>query len=147
MPRAAGLGAASKAVQGKRGAPRSTPAGAVASTGIFTIYAGVGGAPHVTTIKMPPASGQPLLGDWNGDGLDTPGRYDRGRWFFTNAVVGSPTWQSMGTWGGQAGELPVIGLIDGDRQPDIGVFKDGVWNWRLSSDNTARLANFGAAGD
>ena len=147
MPRAAGLGAGTKTAKGTRVAPTSAPAVAVASTGIFTIYAGIGGAPRATTIRMPPANGQPLLGDWNGDGIDTPGRYDRGRWFFTNAIVGSPTWQSMGTWGGQAGEMPVIGLIDADRQPDIGVFKDGVWNWRLSSDNTARVANFGAAGD
>lgn len=147
MPRAAGLGNAAKKGQVPYRAPSSAPAGAVASSGIFTIYAGLGSAPRTTTIRMPPASGQPLLGDWNGDGIDTPGRYDRGRWFYTNAVVGSPAWQPRGTWGGQAGEIPVIGLIDADRQPDIGVFKDGAWKWQLSSDSTTRSLTFGAAGD
>jgi hypothetical protein len=152
MPAAAGLESArvagvTKASRASRGAPTSVPAGAVASTGVFTVYAGVGMQPKTTTIRMPVAAGQPLMADWNGDGVDSPGRYDRGRWFYTNAVVGSPAWQSKGTWGGQAGELPVVGLIDADRQPDIGVFKDGAWNWRLSSDNTTRTEAFGAAGD
>ena len=152
MPAAAGLGSENAGVEGqgsraKRGSPTSLPAGAVASTGVFTIFSGIGMPPKTTTIRMPAGSGQPLMADWNGDGIDTPGRYDRGRWFYTNAVVGSPAWQAKGTWGGQAGELPVTGLIDADRQPDIGVFKDGAWNWRLSSENTKRTETFGAAGD
>ncbi len=152
MPAAAGLGSVSaeattQSPRANRGSPTSIPAGALAATGVYTTYSGIGMPPHTTMVRMPPAAGQPLMADWNGDGVDTPGRYDRGRWFHTNAVVGSPTWQSMGSWGGQAGELPVVGFIDGDRQPDIGVFKDGAWNWRLSTDNTARTEGFGMAGD
>ena len=126
---------------------RSIPGAAAPSTGVFTVYSGLGMRTSRTTIRMPKASGTPLMGDWNGDGVDTPGRYSRGQWYFTNAVVGSPTWESRGAWGGQSGDVPVVGLIDGDRIPDIGVFRAGQWLWKLSADDSTRTDAFGAAGD
>ena len=34
----------------------------------------------------------PVAGDWNGDGVATPGRYEAGQWFTTDAAADSPQW-------------------------------------------------------
>jgi hypothetical protein len=127
--------------------PFSVPAAAVAGSGVFTIFSGLGLRLSRTTIQLPGGSGTPLMADWNGDGVDTPGRYDRGQWYYSNAVVGAPGWESKTNWGGQPGDLPMVGLIDKDRIPDVGVYRGGTWVWQLSTDGSTRTDNFGESGD
>ena len=127
------------------GTGRSVPAGATPGTGSYVVYGPVGGAPALTTITLPAAAGTPLMGDWDGDGLMTPGRYDNGSWFGSDGAVGTAGWVALGSLG-TSGDTPVVGRIDKDRQSDLGVFRDGVWTWQLSKGGT-RTDAFGQAGD
>ncbi len=127
--------------------PQSVPAAGSVSTGKWTVWTSVPGSRSTATVmSMPPGGGVPLLADWNGDGVATPGRYENGSWFVTNAAVDSAQWEGKATFGGQAGDIPVVGQLDADHRADIGVFRAGSWLWQLS-DGTSRTDQFGQAGD
>jgi hypothetical protein len=115
--------------------------------GDWVTYGPVGGAPTKITLKMPGVSGVPLMGDWNGDGLMTPGYYANGAWFTTDVSVLTDHWTQKTTFGGAAGDVPVVGLIDKDPIADVGVFNNGIWKWQLSTGKPAPDDNFGQAGD
>jgi hypothetical protein len=89
----------------------------------------------------------PLLADWNGDGIATPGRYDAGQWFVTNATVDSAQWEGKTAFGGNPGDIPVTGQIDKDGRADVGVFNGGTWLWQHSNGRQPSTDQFGAAGD
>lgn len=125
----------------------AVPASGATSTGQWTVWTGAPGRPTTTVMSMPPAGGLPLLGDWNGDGVATPGRYESGQWFVTNASVDSAQWEPKTSFGGDAADIPVVGYIDKDRKADIGVFRNGTWLWQRANGKPARTDDFGAAGD
>ncbi len=128
-------------------APRSVPAAANVAKGRWIVMSDGRGRNAATLVQLPPASGVPLMGDWNGDGIDTPGRYDNGQWFVTSASVGKPEWQSQGSFGGEAGDIPVVGNIDTDRTDDIGVYRAGTWLWQRANGQPSPPMSFGVAGD
>jgi hypothetical protein len=132
---------------GAKEVPRSVPAAASVATGGWQIWSTGYGRLSGTEIMMPPAAGTPLLGDWNGDGVDTPGRYEAGQWFITNAAVDSPQWEGLTAFGGDPTDIPVVGLIDGDRRADVGVFRNGEWHWHRANGKPSAVDNFGQAGD
>ena len=127
------------------GTGRSVPAAAAPGTGSFIVYGAVGGAPALTTITLPAASGTPLMGDWDGDGLMTPGRFDAGSWYGSDGIVGNAGWVGLGSLGTN-GDTPVVGRMDKDKQTDLGVFRDGNWTWQLSTGGS-RTDAFGNPGD
>ena len=131
------------------GKPISVPAAASMSTGVFTIFSALGRPASRTTIKTTPtpANGTPLLDDWNGDGVDTPGRFDNGKWFITNGAAGTRPWELMADFGAGEGNIPLTARFDGDRYPDLAVFNNGVWKWQESTKGGVRTENFGEAGD
>ncbi|MBI5931575.1 MAG: hypothetical protein HY862_19865 [Chloroflexi bacterium] len=60
----------------------------------------------------PPAGGQWVMGDWDGDGRKTPGVYAaNGVFYTTNATAASNQW--TGTWFGLLNRPPVAGRFDG----------------------------------
>ncbi len=126
---------------------RSVPAAGSTSSGMWTLWSGAPGRQAVTTITMPESTGIALLADWNGDGIATPGRYDGGRWFVTNAVVDSPVWEPLSTFGGAVGDIPIVGQIDKDSRADLGVFRGGVWHWKRANGKPIRNDHLGRAGD
>ena len=126
---------------------RSVPAAASVASGEWTVWAGGGGRLAGTTMSMPPAGGIPLLGDWNGDGVATPGRYEAGQWFVTNASVDAPQWEGKAAFGGDPADVPVVGRIDKDRRTDIGVFRAGEWRWQRANGKPSGVDQFGQAGD
>ncbi|MFM7148092.1 MAG: hypothetical protein ACKOW5_17410, partial [Actinomycetales bacterium] len=77
----------------------SIPASATAAGGTWVLGNGERMPVARTVVTLPPAGGTALLADWNGDGLATPGRYEDGRWYVTNATVGAQEWQSLATFG------------------------------------------------
>ena len=85
MPQPGGIAGAGKA------GGVSVPAAAAPDTGIFTVFSAFGRPAARTTVKTEPAplAGIPLMADWNGDGVETPGRYDNGKWFMTNGAAGT----------------------------------------------------------
>ena len=93
------------------------------------------------------SSGTPLMADWNGDGIATPGRYDAGVWYATDTVIGkTPAWKAVSSFSGQPGDIPVVGNLTQDRIPDVGFFRNGTWLWQLNGDK-AQTDQFGAQGD
>jgi murein DD-endopeptidase MepM/ murein hydrolase activator NlpD len=61
---------------------------------------------------------EPLLGDWDGDGLAQPGVWNpRGRMFKLSGPAGTTMLRF-----GSRGDRPVVGDWDGDRVWDVGVF-------------------------
>jgi CSLREA domain-containing protein len=60
---------------------------------------------------VPGGPGKWVMGDWNGDGIDSPGVYlDNGVFSFTNEVVGTASWTSI--WFGLLGRPPVVGRFN-----------------------------------
>lgn len=66
----------------------------------------------------------PVVGDWNGDGIDTVGVYraSTGQFFLTDAWEGTPSVDYMPILG-IPNDLPVIGDWDGDGRDGIGVYR------------------------
>jgi hypothetical protein len=72
-----------------------------------------------------PASGTPVVGDWDGDGVDTPGINIGGnRWILTN---GYDDIVDLDLTYGIAGDRPVVGDWDGDGIDGIGVVRGSTW--------------------
>lgn len=125
---------------------RAVPASGSASTGVWIAWTRQGKSSTGTTMRMPPGAGLAVVGDWNGDGVATPGRFDAGVWFLTNAAVGTAAWE-QGPSLGASGDIPVVGQFDDDGRADIGVFRDGQWSWSLSGGTPRSPDTFGVAGD
>ncbi len=69
--------------------------------------------------------GAPVMGDWNGDGRDTPGWFKRGWWYLTNRQDGKRA-QVIVRYGA-ARDVPVVGDWDGDGDDTIGVRRGDRW--------------------
>ena len=132
---------------GGRVIARSVPATASTASGDWHIWAGGYGREAGTLVTMPPAGGVPLLADWNGDGVPTPGRYEAGQWFITNGAADSPQWEGKAAFGGDPADNPVVGFIDKDKRADIGTFRNGEWHWQRANGKPVAVDNFGQAGD
>ncbi|MBR4832973.1 MAG: hypothetical protein IKU86_01395 [Thermoguttaceae bacterium] len=66
---------------------------------------------------------KPVVGDWNGDGVDRVGLYVDGRWFLDRD--GDGVWdEAQDLWAelGSQSDQPVSGDWDGDGKTDIGIF-------------------------
>ena len=83
----------------------------------------------------------PIAGDWNGDGIDTPGVFRAGLFIVTNGINGqnvngsAPLADATFAFG-VTGDLPVAGDWDGDGFDTVGIFRLGSWLF------TNRLADF-----
>jgi hypothetical protein len=92
------------------------------------------------------APGVPLVGDWDGDGDDTPAVREFGTnvWFLNNDIGEEPSHGvdvslRYGTWR----DFPLVGDWDGDGDDTIGVRQ---WNvWALRNSNTNGVADFSFA--
>ncbi len=92
-----------------------------------------------------------FTGDWNGDGIDTPGWYhpQTNTWYLRNSLSsGLPDIQF--TYGSQ-GDIPVVGDWDGDGRDSIGVFRPSTSSWLLRNSLSSGAADisfaFGNADD
>lgn len=79
------------------------------------------------------APGIPVAGDWDGDGIDTPGTFDpaTGWWYLTNSTTFS--WPEIRFEFGAAGHRPVVGDWNGDGYDSIGVVDGNLWYLRNSN--------------
>lgn len=85
-----------------------------------------------------------VVGDWNADGISTPGVYRSGRWFFSNTLGGPAT--SACTFG-SPGDVPVVGDWNGDGIDNPGVFRNGHWYTLDRCGGAVRSFVLGAKGD
>ena len=85
----------------------------------------------------------PVCGDWNNDGVETPGLVSGDRtWFLrdSNSSGGADAAFQYGSFDAQ----PVVGDWNGDGYDTIGTFgSNGVWNLRDSNSGGASSAAFG----
>ncbi|MFA7323487.1 MAG: VCBS repeat-containing protein, partial [Candidatus Nanopelagicales bacterium] len=129
--------------------PVSVPAVGNLATGAFLVGSGPrmrAASVHSTAAT---SSGTPLMADWNGDGIATPGRYDSGVWYATDTVIGkTPAWKAVTMFAGQPGDVPVVGDMTKDREPDVGFYRNGTWLWQYNGDkDKTATVQFGQAGD
>ncbi|HST29162.1 MAG TPA: NHL repeat-containing protein [Rudaea sp.] len=113
------------------------------------------GAPNITaTVASAQATDIPVTGDWNGDGIDTPGLYRPGtstfylwdRW--SNLSIANAEYVVIY---GVNGDRPVVGDWDGDGKDSLGTFRPSTNTFFLRNALTAGAADYmigyGAAGD
>lgn len=69
----------------------------------------------------------PLVGDWNGDGIDGIGLYKDGRWLLRDTTDGGSEEMTVHFGLAEPGWQPVAGDWDGDEADGLGLYKDGRW--------------------
>src|SRR5689334_20036517 len=95
-------------------------------------------------IKLGVETDQPIVGDWDGDGLSNPGVRTPSTRTFT---LKTPAGLSSVVLGG-AKDLPVTGDWDGDGRTDLGVRKAAKPTWVLRmADGTTTRVTFGSVTD
>jgi serine-aspartate repeat-containing protein C/D/E len=70
---------------------------------------------------------QPLVGDWNGDGIDQIAVFRGGTWMLDSDGDGRWTSTDTKVEFGRAGDQPIIGDFNGDQIDEIGVVRGDVW--------------------
>jgi hypothetical protein len=110
------------------------------ATGTFSLrYANTNGVPDLSFVYGPGSMGLiPLMGDWNGDGLDTPGLYNpaSGAFLLRNSLSGGGADISFiyGP-GGSAGYVPMAGDWNGDGTDTVGLYYPPTGVFILSDTN------------
>jgi hypothetical protein len=105
------------------------------------------GDPNATPVP-PPAGAIRLKGDWNGDGMDTPGWFKDGEWGLHDRSHAQGTTTRLRY--GQRGDIPVVGDWDGDGVDTVGVVRDGnLWILRNEYRRDAKdiVLRYGEPGD
>jgi hypothetical protein len=86
------------------------------------------------------ATWQPLVGDWDGDGVDGIGLYRNGE-FILRSIVAGQVQESRFSFGTlESGWQAIVGDWNGDGMDSIGLYKDGVF--MLSDDNITMTYRF-----
>jgi hypothetical protein len=97
-------------------------------------------AAPTSLISFGDATWQPLVGDWDGDGVDGIGLYRNGE-FILRSIVSGQVQESRFSFGTlEAGWQPLVGDWNGDGIDSIGLYKDGVF--MLSDDNITMTYRF-----
>jgi hypothetical protein len=84
-----------------------------------------------------PAIDVPIVGDWNGDGVDTVGIFRAGTFYLRNTNTGGNA-DIVVAFGDPSGtDVPVAGDWNGDGTDTIGVYRPSIGTWFLRNSNTA----------
>lgn len=106
------------------------------------------GTPDIT-ITAGQSGDYMVVGDWNGDGTDTPGIYHNGTFYLYNSTSGGAADVTFAF--GVAGYLPVAGDWNGDGIDTIGVYRKSTHTFYLRDSNSAGAADItvvqGVTGD
>jgi hypothetical protein len=87
----------------------------------------------------------PILGDWNGDGVKTPGVYRDGMFYLRNSNSNGNA-DIVFSYGNPSGDTPVVGDWNGDGIDTIGVDRNGVLYLRNTNTNGVADTFFGQPG-
>ncbi len=129
--------------------PAVMPSAAFATPGIFRPETATfflrgeqtSGAPNVGTFNFGAPGWTPIVGDFNGDGIDTVGVYDpvSANFFLNDALGGVGTVSAVNF--GLPGSIPLAGDWDGDGIDTIGAFNPQTGSFFLRNTNTSGPAN------
>jgi hypothetical protein len=93
----------------------------------------------------------PVVGDWDGDGIQTIGIFREGRWTLDGDGDGALGQHDETFDFGAKGDQPVVGDFDGDGVDEIGVYRNGEWiidsNHNHQLDPQDHRLQFGSASD
>ncbi len=97
--------------------------------------------PAETTFSYGRGSDIKVMGDWNGDGLVTPGVVRGNKWYMRNANSGGPT--DIGPFlYGRTSDVKVVGDWNGDGIDTIGVVRGNTWILRNANSSGPAFAKF-----
>ena len=89
----------------------------------------------------------PVVGDWNGDGFETPGIWRSGTFHLTDSLTTGVANRSVA--GPSATGQPIAFDWDGDGKAEVGMYTNG--SFRMLAENAAGQpvfqVNYGAASD
>jgi len=87
-----------------------------------------------------------VMGDWDGNGTDTPGVFRNGVWYLRNTNGPGPADVVFSF--GLATDKPVVGDWDGNGKDGVGVFRNGAWYLANTPGGpTTSRFNYGLAAD
>jgi len=93
----------------------------------------------------------PIVGDWNGDGIETIAVFSKGSWYRDLDGDGEWTDEDAIAQYGQAGDKPIVGDFNGDGIAELGVFRDGKFyldtNGNHKIDSEDLIITMGGPGD
>ena len=93
------------------------------------VLPGSGPPTHLFTFGSTPLV--PIVGDWDGDGVETPGYVKGGVFTLSNRFDGTGTLVTF-TFGDIRG-FPVAGDWDGNGRDEVAVFRNGLWQVRANA--------------
>ncbi|HWA98246.1 MAG TPA: VCBS repeat-containing protein [Pirellulales bacterium] len=108
----------------------------------------VDGLDHVFAFGS--ADDVPVVGDWNGDGIDQVGVFRRGRWVLDLNGDGRFDGADASFEFGVEHDVPVVADWNNDGITEVGTYRDGVWrldNGDRVLDRRDTKLEFGTAGD
>ncbi|HXU32865.1 MAG TPA: S8 family serine peptidase, partial [Thermoanaerobaculia bacterium] len=120
------------------------------ATSIFSLRnSNTSGAPEITfsfeVAGALPANLVPIAGDWNGDGVDTVGLFDRAanKFHLRNINLGRSelTFSIVNQNGGRNSFLPIAGDWNGDGIDTVGLYQTSLSNFLLRNENSDGTAD------
>lgn len=91
----------------------------------------LGPGPAATTFSYGGSAAYPLTGDWNGDGITTPGLVVSNTWKLRNSRSGGTPHVEFRF--GRPSDTPIVGDWNGDGRTTIGVIRGSTWLLRNSN--------------
>ncbi|MEZ5307279.1 MAG: SBBP repeat-containing protein [Pyrinomonadaceae bacterium] len=93
------------------------------------------------TVNYGAAGDLPVAGDWNADGIDTPGvfRPSTGQFLLTNSTEIDPSVDITVAFGTN-GDLPIAGDWDGDGIDTVGVYRPSETTFFFTNDNVLKAS-------
>ena len=82
-------------------------------------------AAHAQEASPVAAGDIPVTGDWNKDGVDTPGVVRGNTWYLKNSLSGG--WEDVSFQFGEPGDIPITGDWNGDGIDTPGVVRGDQW--------------------
>jgi protocatechuate 3,4-dioxygenase beta subunit len=83
----------------------------------------------------------PLVGDWNGDGVDAIAVFQEGRWRLDANADGRWTDADVEALFGQPGDIPIVGDFNGDGIDELAVVRGDVWIIDVDGDRRLTAAD------